>query len=345
MIHANLTSHSYRDNTVDIIRGIAILLVVIGHTIQYNTHNFDDNIVFKLIYSFHMPLFMFISGYVLAIHPPKLSNMNFIAKKFNQLVIPFLVWYFCIAYFANNQFVSVDFFDYAKRLIISPAYGYWFLWILFINFIIFSGISATNQHVPEWFTIILVILIIKFLPTFYFGHVLVKLYLPFFFGGYLFAKYKNNIVRLSYKKYIPLFYVLFLFLLYFWTRTTPSPIIELIHIQFSKNMIFHLNELYHFVTSFIGIFLIFDITNRFLLNFKYSNYLSLLGTNYTLDIYVIHIYFISLISWISFYPAMILINAISALIISLITSYFIRKNYIFSYLLLGIKNSKSSFTK
>ncbi|MFK2101644.1 acyltransferase family protein [Bacteroides fragilis] len=41
---------------VDYMRGIAIILVVIGHLIQFNGFP-TSNPVFEFIYSFHMPLF------------------------------------------------------------------------------------------------------------------------------------------------------------------------------------------------------------------------------------------------------------------------------------------------
>ena len=50
--------------TIDAMKGLAILLVVFGHSFQGNIINFDDNVVFRVIYSFHMPLFMFLAGLV-----------------------------------------------------------------------------------------------------------------------------------------------------------------------------------------------------------------------------------------------------------------------------------------
>lgn len=51
---------------IDNVKGIAILLVVLGHVIQfmYCPSNFDQNPVFRVIYSFHMPLFFILSGCV-----------------------------------------------------------------------------------------------------------------------------------------------------------------------------------------------------------------------------------------------------------------------------------------
>lgn len=55
-----------RDKTIDILKGTAIILMVLGHVIQtiYAPDNYDENLIFKFIYSFHMPLFIFISGYL-----------------------------------------------------------------------------------------------------------------------------------------------------------------------------------------------------------------------------------------------------------------------------------------
>lgn len=51
---------------IDNAKAIAILLVVVGHIIQfmYSPEGFDQNIVFRYIYAFHMPLFFLLSGLV-----------------------------------------------------------------------------------------------------------------------------------------------------------------------------------------------------------------------------------------------------------------------------------------
>lgn len=50
-----------RNNQIDISKGIAIILMILGHSIIL-TDNFT-NYFFKLIFSFHMPLFFLFSGY------------------------------------------------------------------------------------------------------------------------------------------------------------------------------------------------------------------------------------------------------------------------------------------
>ena len=54
-----------RNSYLDIMKGISIFLVLLGHSIQYGSkisyvgsRLFFNDPVFKLIYSFHMPLFV-----------------------------------------------------------------------------------------------------------------------------------------------------------------------------------------------------------------------------------------------------------------------------------------------
>ena len=51
---------------VDSLKGWLMLLVVMGHAIQYcmNDGECDSNYFWNLIYSFHMPAFMALSGFV-----------------------------------------------------------------------------------------------------------------------------------------------------------------------------------------------------------------------------------------------------------------------------------------
>ena len=51
----------------DIVKGTAIFLMIWGHCIQYcalKDISYMEDLVFKTIYSFHMPIFMLVSGYL-----------------------------------------------------------------------------------------------------------------------------------------------------------------------------------------------------------------------------------------------------------------------------------------
>lgn len=83
---------------IDAIRGFAIILVVIGHLIQLNyTDAFQDKI-FNVIYSFHMPLFFFISGCVASSIPKEKKSLmlrqgsKMIINKAFALLLPSVIW-------------------------------------------------------------------------------------------------------------------------------------------------------------------------------------------------------------------------------------------------------------
>ena len=59
-------NRSHRSLFIDALKGIAIFLVVIGHVIvaMYGEDQAEQNIIFRICYSFHMPLFVAISGFL-----------------------------------------------------------------------------------------------------------------------------------------------------------------------------------------------------------------------------------------------------------------------------------------
>lgn len=114
---------------IDNLRGILILLVILGHCIQFLDADFDHNLAFKYIYAFHMPLFMFISGFVGFLQK---SGFQVIKKRFCQLIIPFTAWS-VILYFINSNKTG------GRFLIISSTqigrygfFGYYFLSFLYL---------------------------------------------------------------------------------------------------------------------------------------------------------------------------------------------------------------------
>lgn len=67
-----------------------ILLVVLGHS----TNNGGIPFFSKWIYSFHMPLFIFISGFLFYLTTKDICNINlyeFIKKKFVRLILPYII--------------------------------------------------------------------------------------------------------------------------------------------------------------------------------------------------------------------------------------------------------------
>lgn len=80
-----------RNDTIDLLKGIAILCVVWGHTIQYatgNDGNFFDDIGYLYINSFHMPLFMLLSGYLFYKSWSRECSFEKLFERVKNLMIP-----------------------------------------------------------------------------------------------------------------------------------------------------------------------------------------------------------------------------------------------------------------
>ena len=77
---------------LDIVKLISIYLVVWGHCLQYlNSDSPMNNHLWVFIYSFHMPLFMLISGYFSTNIVSKTWYQVF-KSKFAQLLLPCFIW-------------------------------------------------------------------------------------------------------------------------------------------------------------------------------------------------------------------------------------------------------------
>jgi len=118
---------------IDIAKGIGILLVAMAHT----GLSLVAPYLHKLIYSFHMPLFFFLSGYFFNPDTPFLALLK---KRFNAVLKPYLFTIFLI-YLASISFTNMGFVTAAGR-IVKAMYGtgryidwvqLWFLPSLFVT--------------------------------------------------------------------------------------------------------------------------------------------------------------------------------------------------------------------
>ena len=75
----------------DIAKALCIVLVVVGHYFPENSPVWYECLN-KLIYSFHMPLFMFASGFIyMATKKEGESYSKFLVKKLKRLMLPYVV--------------------------------------------------------------------------------------------------------------------------------------------------------------------------------------------------------------------------------------------------------------
>ena len=126
---------------IDRLKGFGIFLVVIGHLIQNNVIDGTSNTLFSVIYSFHMPFFFFLSGYV-AYKTTKINSLTtiplYIKNKAIALLIPMLSWPLIHKYFF--KYTNEYSFNSIENILISEISnpGLWFLKMLFEIFVIYS---------------------------------------------------------------------------------------------------------------------------------------------------------------------------------------------------------------
>lgn len=95
---------SARNLQIDCLKGILILLVVFAHNIQYGAGQqaldvglWKENVLFLLMYAFHMPLFMAVSAWVMGMKPLGEGGLfSKIKRRALQILLPAFVVAFMI---------------------------------------------------------------------------------------------------------------------------------------------------------------------------------------------------------------------------------------------------------
>ncbi|WP_069997421.1 acyltransferase family protein [Cellulosilyticum sp. I15G10I2] len=161
-----------RNYLIDNLKGLLIFFVVFGHVIEYYIQGNSFFMgVYLFIYLFHMPLFVFISGYLS-------KNIDKCRKgAIKNLLIPYIVfniiWY-ALAYIATGDIML---------LIIYPGWTLWYLISLFFWRVMLKYLIRIKYILP---ISIICGLLIGVMPR---GGVILSLsrtvtFLPFFLIGY-----------------------------------------------------------------------------------------------------------------------------------------------------------------
>lgn len=176
---------------VDILKGYAIVMVVIGHIIK-------NDFLVNYLYAIHLPIFMFISGYLYK----KDKNIENFKKKFKSILIPYLffslinlLYFFIIE--SKFRSISISLLECIKGIILGH-YDYlsfnvhlWYLPFFFfvsLLFNFFSNIIGEKRTAIFFITLGLIYPFISFnnLPF-----SINRLDLMMFFGiGVIASKYK-----------------------------------------------------------------------------------------------------------------------------------------------------------
>lgn len=113
----DITKHAAggRDYRMDNIKCILIFAVVLGHMLElYKGNDPADRLLYLVIYSFHMPLFAFVTGIFARYDPARIRN---------HMIYPYLVFQTLYLIFSNRVL--------EKDADVQYTTPYWILWYLF----------------------------------------------------------------------------------------------------------------------------------------------------------------------------------------------------------------------
>ena len=200
-----------RNVLVDRLKGYACFLVLFGHVIMgirlsgVDIPKFFEGME-KFIWSFHIALFLFLSGVVYKVTGEwkgKKTKWRFLLYKLYNLGIPYIafsaiyVLINCLVGEANTGFAPSDILNIWK----TPVAQYWFLYALFFLFCIWTTFSGVLKN---WQITIIAVLIGYLAPIFGFplGSLDVVFYSALAFGVGTFVDFKSLTKLSTWAKYL-----------------------------------------------------------------------------------------------------------------------------------------------
>ena len=354
-------SQTKRIEFIDALRGFTMILVVLNHIETQGFVN-EPSIIGRILMTFRMPLFFFISGYI-AYKANKVWNLsNYILdclKKIKVQLIPTLVFGLSFAYLIDKSNIITFFTDVHKL-------GYWFTLTLLSMFVIYYTISIvftkiTNASIDNnkgLYAIVLIglcgVLVIfdkLFLKIFPEQILLynalslsqVASYMPFFVCGIIASSYKQRFENIINNQYAITSVILMFIVI------TTSRILLLQYTGILTPKIELCVKLAMGINGLLGIVIVYKFFQSNQITFSQNNRLGR-GLQYigrrTLDIYVLHFFLIPDLSYLKEYMGSsstvvglftCLIVALMVVAVCLVISSVLRLSPILSQYLFGVK--------
>ena len=145
---------------LDMAKGLAIILVIIGHS------SFVPLRAKILLYVFHIPLFFFLSGFTLNVTKYKTFKEYFLSKV-KSLVVPFFclnifVFLFQLFVMYPEQVFSFNLIHFTKQLLLSDRlhvyFQLWFLNVMFLAHVFSYFILRKKWTTIQWLLISVLLL-------------------------------------------------------------------------------------------------------------------------------------------------------------------------------------------
>lgn len=279
-----------RNSTIDVIKGWAIVFVVYGHVIQIlysgTDMNFFDDIIEKIICSFHMPLFAAVSGFLFYGSCSRKSLKKLFFNRLVGLGWPLILWS-SVYYFGYQALlkivsgaVNISFYDWWETF--SGPF-LWFLWSILICSV-FMAIAYKTGKYKIIFSVLL------FFPVFLLPNAEYTAFLyPFFTAGFFFREKESLFKKLMNCKVIYITIALYVVFLLFYKEkhyiyTTGINIFNSQYSWFEQLLI----DLYRYAIGFLGTASVIIVIQKTICYYPASvnRFLSFCGKK-SLEIYII----------------------------------------------------------
>ncbi|MGD0278438.1 MAG: acyltransferase [Smithella sp.] len=196
------------NKTIDTLKGFIIVLIVSGHVVERGMSNYLHSGIFQFIYSFHMPLFMFLCGYVIFGSETKLRG-KWLWSMVIGILIPFIIWLIIWSFWDQFDLSQFSFMNglsgiqaYLLKDISTPAQTPWLLMVLFMFCCILPAVDYIEKYLGYFVFIpfFLILLIVYMRPPGNMWLIYLRWHCVFFFGGYWAAKYREQLPEIDFKK-------------------------------------------------------------------------------------------------------------------------------------------------
>ena len=261
---------------LDLVKLFTIYLVILGHVIAMMVNGYAvGGKLYAFIYSFHMPLFMLLSGYFVSSRLGEVPIKELIWKKGQQLLLPTLTCtIICCIYLGLTK----DNPNYRDEIIGNS----WFLKILFVYYMLFALLK--RLPVNDWLLFAGSCTALFLIPGC--SALQLNLLFPYFWGGRLLRKYQI-LERINYSWQYPVAFILIYGITYSFQQYWGIPNYLEINCSSLKNDLYII--LFRYIVAFSGSMSVISVIAMIYKHFEechFVNHLSRFG-RWTLGIYVL----------------------------------------------------------
>lgn len=141
-----------RDTSIDGVKGVAIILMVYGHVTQVGAAAGFQKDAVSWIYTFHMPIFLMLSGYFFG---TSVDVLDAFRKMFRKLLVPYIIFvslYLLGLFFASgagaktNNAPPASLVDALYVVLLRPRGAYWFIHSL----LVMQGAFLLGRYVQKF---------------------------------------------------------------------------------------------------------------------------------------------------------------------------------------------------